>query len=391
MIVKKILLWILLLFFILIIIPTASSQINLYNETYSHVDNIEYTVNNTQTLNNFSVDHDHIEFNNTHIYIDTQQQTTLFLEYLHSNPQTALLDEKIIRYTYNTTSPTLWINISNFEPNQQYQIYKNNTHDQSYTTTTNGYINYSTTNGLRYIEIYKTINHNTNLSNATVQPNTGVDSYTNFSFNITWKDIDGDTPADGYLHVNITKAGWYKNQTLIYIHGDNATGANYTYNTTLPTGTYTYRFYSYDGISYNHSGPHNGPIVTAQSHALGITQCHHEIWFNATGLNETGVQNNVSAYGQNNLIPALELQNQGNVPINMTIEINASEAKGITLKWDLDNNPTGSTNITTIPVNFSINLAVNSIENIWMWTDFYQPEPGATERKVNITTNKGSW
>ena len=82
------------------------------------------------------------------------------------------------------------------------------------------------------------------LTSPSVTPSTGVDSYTTFYFNITWSDVDGDDPTDGYLKVNISKTGWYTNVSMTWISGDNTTGALYSYSTTLTAGSYTYQFLS---------------------------------------------------------------------------------------------------------------------------------------------------
>jgi len=90
------------------------------------------------------------------------------------------------------------------------------------------------------------------LSNASHTPNSGISNFTNFTFNITYQDMQNRSPN---IKVNISTTGWYTNQSMTWQSGSNLTGANYTYTTTLPiAGSYTYRFTAYLGsISYTTS------------------------------------------------------------------------------------------------------------------------------------------
>jgi len=98
------------------------------------------------------------------------------------------------------------------------------------------------------------------LSNPIATPSTGEADYTTFYFNITYSDVDGDTPAE--IRVNISKPGWYINTTMSYISGDVTTGALYSYSTTLSAGIYDFLFYASDGIDSTVNNPDEVVIST---------------------------------------------------------------------------------------------------------------------------------
>jgi hypothetical protein len=176
-----------------------------------------------------------------------------------------------------------------------------------------------------------------------------------------------------------------------WVSGDNTTGANYTYSTTLTAGDYTFYIYAYDGTGYNSSGPHSDPTVVSQSYAIGVSQSDApSLWFNITAVGHH-TQEDVNATGQSAGTPALAIENQGNVPINLTINISIALSSGLTLKWDGDNDPSGATEVTTSPVQFQENLAVSSTKNVWLWMDFLNVSPETGERALNITSSSGSW
>jgi hypothetical protein len=229
------------------------------------------------------------------------------------------------------------------------------------------------------------------LSLASVYPTTGIDSYTTFYFNITWTDTDGDDPTDGYLKVNISKAGWNTNVSMTWFSGSNTTGAIYIKTTTLTAGSYTYSFYAYDGTDYASNTSNIGPTVNSQSYAISVSQSDTpNLWFNITALGHYN-EDNVAASGQSSGTPALAIENQGNVPINLTLKINASLTVGLTLKWDDDNNPSGATTITTGEVSIEVNLAVGTTKQIWLWMDFVNVSPGTGTRTITITSSSGNW
>lgn len=276
-------------------------------------------------------------------------------------------------------------------------------YDDNYARFFYAYYDYSIDKGsrdnneYRWVKInvsaYAPINNAPVLSNPSCSPSTGVDNYTMFYFNVTWADSDGDDPTDGFLKVNITRQGssWYTNQSMSWISGSNTTGAVYSYNTVLSAGTYNYTFYASDGVDADSSAHQDEPVVSSQSYSIGVTQSDSpDLWFNLTASGHH-TEYNVSASGQDSGTPAIAIENQGNVPINLTIKINTSVSVGMTLKWDDDNNPAGATAVTTGEVQIEINLGVSASENIWLWMDFVDMSPETGVRQVTITSSSGSW
>jgi len=88
------------------------------------------------------------------------------------------------------------------------------------------------------------------LTNISVTPETGYESQTEFTFNVTYSDEDADDPEEMRILLNL--GTWSINETMTWVSGDNETGANYTYNTTFPSaGTYKLRYSAYDGFEWN--------------------------------------------------------------------------------------------------------------------------------------------
>jgi hypothetical protein len=229
------------------------------------------------------------------------------------------------------------------------------------------------------------------LTQDSCEPTSGVASYTVFHFNVTWTDTE-DTPDDGYLVVNISRDGWYDNSSMSYVSGDNTTGAVYTYSTSLSaSSSYNYTFYAYDGTNYNSSGPHDNPDVESQSLSFTITTSSDgDFFFKDWTLDLTGVglttQYNVSEDNQTGVLPALNITNTGNVPLNFSINWSSEPGSGIIAKWNTtDNAPIHGTNtVAEDPSSTQIitDLQPMSSEEIWLWMDFTNVQ--AQESSANI-------
>ncbi|HEC77005.1 MAG TPA: DUF2341 domain-containing protein [Thermoplasmatales archaeon] len=97
------------------------------------------------------------------------------------------------------------------------------------------------------------------LSNESVTPRYGRTNQT-FTFNVTYLNKDGLPPT--FINVNISKQGWFLNESMNYVNGDYTTGALFTYSTTLSEeGGYQYSFWATDGIGASYIGPFLGPAV----------------------------------------------------------------------------------------------------------------------------------
>lgn len=88
---------------------------------------------------------------------------------------------------------------------------------------------------------------------------------------------------------------------------------------------------------------------------------------------------NCTPNGQTDSVPFYNVTNTGNVPLDIRMGLNAT-VTNIDLKADTDNNPSGSTTITTSLQTIQSNLAVDSSVDIWLWSDF--------DHAIEQTTNK---
>ena len=107
-----------------------------------------------------------------------------------------------------------------------------------------------------------------------VKPNTGTAGYTTFRFRARYYDYDGDMPE--YVKARIWRNGApYRkvDMTTIDLTPDPLTGITYRYDTTLPSGTYQYRFLGADDDGACVGPAHEwtvGPIVGDGSAGLRV-------------------------------------------------------------------------------------------------------------------------
>ena len=95
------------------------------------------------------------------------------------------------------------------------------------------------------------------LGSPSVTPTEG-DTTTNFVFQVTYIDLDNDTPSFINVYINNTKYNMTK-QNL----GDNdyTDGCIYIYSTNLPVGNYYYKFNTSDGGAVIDTPSYSGPTV----------------------------------------------------------------------------------------------------------------------------------
>jgi len=295
------------------------------------------------------------------------------------------------KFALDNTSVSSGTNVtqtnSNFSGNSQTYYWSVNVSDGSLWT-----------NETYHFTTVASLNNLPKLTNPQGEPDNAVASYTTIYFNITWADADGESPQDGYLSVNISKDGWYYNQSLAeyYISGDNTTGAIYQYTTVLTAGEYSYTFYAYDGVGKNYSGVHTGLTVVAQSLSFTITTSSSgNLDFKDWTLSSTGVgqttEYNVSEDNQTAVVPALNISNTGNVPLNFTMNWTGDPGTGISLKYNTtDNAPNHGVNeIAEDPSYTQIitNLATSTYEQLWLWLDFVSVEEQTNNQDVKITSS----
>ncbi|MCG2825437.1 MAG: PKD domain-containing protein [Thermoplasmatales archaeon] len=91
-----------------------------------------------------------------------------------------------------------------------------------------------------YSCVVTVINSRPHLTNATITPETG-DTETEFTFRVTYSDVDGDAPQ--YIRIVIDGVTY----DMIKISGDYIAGAIYEYKTKLSAETHNYKFECDDG------------------------------------------------------------------------------------------------------------------------------------------------
>nr|MDO8082658.1 C39 family peptidase [Candidatus Freyarchaeota archaeon] len=100
------------------------------------------------------------------------------------------------------------------------------------------------------------------LPDCCVIPSSG-DTSTTFSYYVTYRDPDGDTPTTRYVYVDDSP------HTMTWISGDYTSGATFEYSTTLSAGSHNYYFYFDDGHGHTvrkpDSGTYPGPTVSSSN------------------------------------------------------------------------------------------------------------------------------
>jgi len=229
---------------------------------------------------------------------------------------------------------------------------------------------------------YTDWNNPPSLTDPSASPSSGIADYTVFYFNVTYSDPDGDPPTE--IKVNISKTGWYINVSMTYISGDNTTGALYSYNTTLSAGIYDYLFYASDGKASTVNDPTDQVSVEAQSISFTVSTADPSGQENFTASATMGAEWNVSASYQTSSIPAIQITNTGNVPINISINLTSTPISNVHIKYNTSSTPPSfSTDpyscdkeLTTTPV-YVFTLQPGDTGDIWLWADFESKEnPG---------------
>ena len=233
------------------------------------------------------------------------------------------------------------------------------------------------------------------LSNPSATPPTGVANYTIFYFNITYSDPDGDPPTE--IKVNISKTGWYLNATMTYVSGDNETGALYSYSTTLSAGTYDYFFYASDGTDSVVNDPTDQVSVEAQSYSFTVSTADPSGQENFTASATMGAEWNVGASYQTSSIPAIQITNTGNVPIDISISLTSAPIGNVHIKYNTSPTPPSFTQnpyycdkeLTTTPVTV-FTIGVGETGDIWLWADFEnKTNPGSYTTELYISSTFG--
>jgi hypothetical protein len=90
---------------------------------------------------------------------------------------------------------------------------------------------------------------------------------------------------------------------------------------------------------------------------------------------------------QTDSVPFLNITNQGNVNLDIYLNMNVSLPTNIEMKADTDNNPSGATEINTTLQIIKSALTPDSSQGIWFWSYLSKPTPQTSERELNVSVS----
>jgi len=182
---------------------------------------------------------------------------------------------------------------------------------------------------------------------------------------------------------------------LSYVSGDNTTGALYSYNCKLTAGSYTHQFHAHDGTNYNSTSIYSEPTVEAQSLSFTITTSDPSGQLNFTaevtpGSGYTTSWNRSASY-QTDVLPAINLTNTGNIPLNFSWWLENALPTYLQLKYNTTSTPPDhNVNvITTTSEQIATNVPVNGVVSFWLWMDFTDAPAGTGDENLVIESTPG--
>ena len=236
--------------------------------------------------------------------------------------------------------------------------------------------------------------------------------------NVSWT---GATGADRYLvryksgssPTSVTDGTLFDNVTILYVNKSIGAGTHYfsiwsyayesspalyqysdSYDTTSGTELVIPTWYSesFGGSATVTFTPLLSFSIVCSSGALS-DEFHFQDWsLGATGVGFT-TQYNVSEDNQTGVVPALNISNTGNVPLNFTIYWVSNPGSGISMKYNTSYSaPDPSMNLIGVEeANETLivsNLGISSYEEIWLWMDFVSVSSGSGEVDVTIVSSE---
>ncbi len=160
------------------------------------VDNQTFTTNTAMDFSSVTIDSTYIKFNETGFFIDSSNEITITLSYLRSNMNTASDGENVVSFTADTTSGSVWFNISGFPAGTSYIVKRDTVNFETVTANGSGYISFSNNEWSSHtFDIYQDGESNT-APDAPTNPSpsngaTGVS--TSATLRVDVIDSDGDT------------------------------------------------------------------------------------------------------------------------------------------------------------------------------------------------------
>jgi len=113
----------------------SSDNIQCGNENYSFHTPI--------TLTNAKGNNDWVMFNNVYFNITSGNSINLSISYLNSNIDAAVAGDTVLTFNADTTTGTVWFNLSGFKVNHSYGVYRDSTKVQGLTSNRDGNLSWS--------------------------------------------------------------------------------------------------------------------------------------------------------------------------------------------------------------------------------------------------------
>jgi len=107
------------------------------------VGNENYTVNNEMSFDDIMWSSSWIRFDDIDFNITSSNDINITLYSINSNPSATSVNELVLRFSAETTSGTVYFNISGLETNQSYDVYRDDVLMSSLTSNNAGSLNFT--------------------------------------------------------------------------------------------------------------------------------------------------------------------------------------------------------------------------------------------------------
>ncbi|UCD13475.1 MAG: hypothetical protein JSW60_07950 [Thermoplasmatales archaeon] len=188
--------------------------------TYFSVGNETYTVNQSMDFESITIASSYIIFNDTGFYISSNSDITITLVYINDNVANAGNGEKVLEFYGNTSSGTIWFNLSGFPASNNYTVNRSGSSIASPTANGSGFISFA--NSVWSSQLFEIFQQGTGSGDTSSPVISGVSNAdsdpldTNSSFG--WVNITCDVSDDvgvGTVALNITNPdGSYNNVSM---------------------------------------------------------------------------------------------------------------------------------------------------------------------------------
>ncbi len=227
---------------------------------YFSVGNELYTVNQSMNFESITISTSHIVFNNTGFHVSSGNDITITLVFINDDILNAINGEKVLEFYANTTSGTVWFNLSGFTAGNNYTIKRSGTPIATSLANISGFISFLNNVWSRQrFEILQQAQGGDvtppEIKDVVMNKSNPIDTQIGFG----WENITctvSDNASVDEVEVRLT----YPNSTTTSFGMSNSTTIDhYFYNTTFTqSGNYSFYIWADDNSSNsNTSGVHN--------------------------------------------------------------------------------------------------------------------------------------